>query len=150
MAFPASTVTKQIAWERITKRAVSVRGLAQRLRNQSAAGATERQEYLNLQKQLDLAVVEWDSASGTPGLQAYARDQIDDPTLNLVAEYQAMRAATITLRDWIFTNIPRDAGSGAVLTHTVDQAGDRIALTVSTAATQTFRDAADVFLVTIS
>ena len=149
MAFPASTVTLEEAWSSIRSIALKLRIQVQALRDASAAGATGRNSYINLQRQLDQAVQQWNTLSATPGLQAYARDQISEPTLNLSAEFVAMRDSADALRGWIFSNIPRDGASGAVLIYTVDESGNRSELTVSSNAASGFRTQADTFLATI-
>lgn len=150
MAFPASTVTAEQAWNGIRDRAVRLKSQVQTIRDSSAAGDTGRTSYIGLQRSLDRAVSTWNAFASVPGLQAYARDQIDDATLDLAAEFVAMRDAAIALRNWIFANMPRDAGTGAVLLHTVGQDGAQIELTVTAAQTAGFRSAADVFLLTIN
>jgi len=54
------------------------------------------------------------------------------------------------LRNWINTNFPRDAGSGAVLTHTYSQAGLPTELQFQIADLAAFRTQADAFLATVS
>jgi hypothetical protein len=149
MAFPASTETKERAWKALRAAAVRIEAAVQSLYDQSLAGPTSREGYLNLQRQLSESLDIWALAAGVPGLQAYARDQVDNPTLDLVAEYIAMRDAAIGLRVWIFNNIPRDAGSGAVLTHTISLEGVRSDLMVSSAAVGPFRQQADTLLAAI-
>ncbi len=149
MAFPATTLTSQQAWDRIRRQALDIRDIVQALRNDSAAGNTERRRYVFTQRRLQIAIDEWDALSTTPGLQAYARDQLDDQTLNLATEFTQMRAAAIALRDWIFANVPTHAGTGAQLltAYSVDGLGTE--LTFNTGQTGQFRTEADTFLATI-
>jgi len=149
MAFPASAVTKAEAWDDIRHAANRIKGVTQNLRNASAAGATGRTSYVSLQKRLDDTVERWNVLAATPQLQAYARDQIEDPTLDLAAEYVAMRDAATALRDWIFANIPTDAATGAVLLRVIDATGESVELTFTSAQASGFRTQADAFLATI-
>jgi len=66
-----------------------------------------------------------------------------------VSEYTAMRTEALALRDWIFTNIPRDPGTGAVLISTVDEGGNEVPLVVTSGQSATFRAQADAFIATI-
>jgi len=84
-----------------------------------------------------------------PGLAEYAKTQYDDAALDIAAEYTAMRDAAIALRDWIHTNMPADAGSGAVLLESLNADGSLSPLTVSSAASAGFRTEADAFIATI-
>ena len=149
MAFPASTITQSTAWASITGAALRIKSQVETLRNLSAAGDTGRTSYVALQRQLDNTVENWNTASAVPGLEAYARDQINDQALNLTAEFIAMRNAALALRDWIFNNIPTDSGSGAALLRTVGADGEMIELTFTTGQTAGFRTQADAFVATI-
>lgn len=143
MAFPASTITQQQAWDGIRQRAIRMKDQAQSLSDASGAGATELGRYVGLQRNLDQTVDWWNTASGTPGLQAYARDQISDQTLDLVGEFTAMRDAALTLRDWIFNNLP-------AYTIGVDAEGNTSEPTVTPAQTSGFRTAVATFTATIA
>ena len=149
MAFPASTVSAEQAWDTIRRGAVRLSGTVTALRNASAAGDTEVPRYVQLHRLLVETIDEWDAVSSTPGLQAYARDQIDNQALDLAAEFTAMRNAAIALRDWIFTNLPTDSVTGAVAQYIVDAQSAVTSVTVSTAQTATFRTNADALLTTI-
>jgi len=150
MAFPASTLTTQDAWDEMRKLAIRAKSAAGVLSVDSLAGDTNRDRYVRLQRILDQIIDRWLILQAVPGLEAYARDQINDPVLNLQAEYIAMRDAGIALRSWIFSNIPIDSGSGAALLYSVDADGNQISLTFSTAQTTTFRTNVTTFVATIS
>ena len=122
----------------------------QRLRDQSAVGATSRSSYLSLLAQLGAAVNRWAAIAAISGMGAYAQNQYGSGTLNIGAEFTAMRNAAISLRDWIFTNFPKDAGSGAVLVTTVDTNGVQTALEFTSQQVSGFRTQADAFVATIS
>lgn len=49
------------------------------------------------------------SLAATPGLAQYARDQENDQSYDVVAEYNAMIAAADAVTSWMQTNIPKDA-----------------------------------------
>lgn len=150
MTFPASTITTSEAWDSIRKQAVRLKAYVQNMRDKTATGDVERQRFIDLQRFLDSSVDTWDSLTATPGLQAYVRDQVDNQTLDVAAEYLAMRTAAIALRDWIFAAIPTDAGSGAALLFIVDSEGNQQDIMVTTAQSATFRTEADTLLATIA
>ncbi len=148
MAFPASTITKKQAWETLTGHANAIKGKVQELRDASAAGDTNRFRYVDLQKQIDIVIGLWTTAAAVPNLEEYARDQVDDNTLDLPAEYTAMRTAAIALRLWLFNNIPT-SGGGVVL-YSTGLDGLKTPLSFTTAATAGFRTEADTFTASIS
>lgn len=146
MAFPASTITLDKAWSDFRRAALRAKHLTQNLRDESAAGVTTRERYYNLRQNLNDSLNEWAALlASTTGLQAYARDQLEDQALDLSAEYVAMRDAVTSLRDWIDANIPTDAGSGAVLL----REPDGTLLTFTTAQTSGFRTQADAVILAI-
>lgn len=59
------------------------------------------------------------TATATSGLLAYARNEENDPTLDLVAEYTAMRTQIIATQDWLVANFPND-GTGGLSVYTFD------------------------------
>lgn len=62
------------------------------------------------------------------GLLAYARNEVNNPTLDLVAEYVAMRNAIDAVLAWGVTNFPNTSGELRVYTF-VSQRSTDIALT---------------------
>ena len=149
MAYPASTQTLHDTLGRVNRTALTTQRQVQQLRNDSAAGDTIRQRYIDLQRTLDQAIKEWNKAASVPGIEAYARDQLQNQTLDLATEFSAMVTAATNLRDWINTNFPRDATTGAVLLKTVDTAGTETPLVFTTAQTAGFRTQADAFIATV-
>ena len=148
MTFPANTLSLATALSRATTHARRTKDSVTSLRNASAAGPTGRRIYLELQKQLDTAINEWATLMSIPGLAAYAQNEYG-AGLNIATEFVAMRNAAITLRDWINSNFPRDAGTGAVLIYTVNSNGDFTELTLTSAQTAGFRTQCDAYIATI-
>ncbi len=84
------------------------------------------------------AIDRWDSAAGLPGMQQYARDQEDDQTYDVVAEFLAMRGAAANCRDWVVNNFP--TSGGFIQKDTYEADGNitvRVFSSVETAALQT-------------
>lgn len=69
-----------------------------------------------------------------PNIAAYATEQEDDPTLDIVAEFNAMVAAIEAAATWIYQALPRDA-NGYVLIHKTTTAGELVPRVFAPAAT---------------
>lgn len=149
MAYPASQQTLANSLDTASAIANKLKSFIQQMRTASAAGPTGRQGYLTLQARLSEALTSWQQISGVSGIGAYAQAQYGNGSLDIAAEFTAMRNAATALRDWINTNFPRDAGTGAVLVHTYTLAGVPTELTFTTAQTAGFRTAADAFTATV-
>lgn len=155
MAWPASKTTVRGMFDGINRAASQTRAQVHDVRTRSALGPVNRKLLLDLQRSVDRFVDTLDAASALPqaerdALIVFAQDQFNDAGLNVVAEFNAMRTAAIALRDWIYTNFPRDAGTGAVLVETVDANGDAVPLQFTSAQLAAFRTQADAFTSTIS
>lgn len=129
--------------------ALAVRAAIQKLRDESAAGPVARKSVLNLLGGLNEALTVMQAAASVQGIAAYATEQKGDPSLDIAAEFVAMRNAVIELRDWINANFPTDSETGAALTHVYDQAGAWTALTFTTQEMSGFRTRADALLAVI-
>lgn len=149
MAFPASQQTLAAGLAEASQIASGLKSGVQRLRDQSAVGATSRAAYLGLLAQLGNAVNRWVVIAAIPGMGAYAQSQYGNAALNIGAEFTAMRNAAVALQNWIFTNFPKDAG-GAVLLTTVDVNGVQTSLEFTSQQVSGFRTQADAFVATIS
>jgi hypothetical protein len=154
MAWPASKQTLADRFQKINRTAERIKFIVNDVRARSLAGPVERQELINLQRMLDEAIGYFNAAINLPqvdrdALIAHIRSQFGDDAMDVAAEFVAMRDSAVTLRNWVFTNFPRDAGSQAVLVTTVNQAGYETALTFTTAQLAGFRAQADVFVATI-
>ena len=150
MTWPATQLSAGEAFSTINRTALTARAQAQAFSAKSAAGPVSRIEVLELQRTIAGAAARLTSLSTTPGLPQYARDQFANPALDPVAEFTAMRAAMISLRDWIFANFPRDPTTQAVLTHTYDVDGVASQLTFTSAQLAGLRTQIAAFVATIS
>jgi len=130
MTFPALGQTLDEAFRNVRSIAAGLKPLCTRLRTQSAAGALSAVEVLGLLSASSYALTQFNIASALPGMGGYAQAQIGNA--DIAAEFSAMVAAVTAMRDWIFANFPKDAGSGAWLSVTYDIAGSPAYLTFST------------------
>lgn len=155
MAWPAS---KTILFDRFTalnRTALRLRAQVKEVRDKAVLAPVTRQTLLELQRYLDDGYDRFAAIGSLPqadrdALVAYARDQFNDPALDVVAEFVAMRDGALSLRNWINTNFPRDAGTGAVLVATVDENGIATPLTFTVVQLAWFVTQADAFLATIA
>jgi len=131
MAFPASTYSKARAWQEICSSVIAVRDSVRDVRNSVAGSSVSLIEFVKLHARLNAALGSWATLVQTPGLQAYAQDQISNPGLDLVAEYQAMRSSVVAVRDWIASN------------------GDTLGMTVTPAEAAPFVALADAMILTV-
>lgn len=119
MAFPSSdaTVSLEPVWAAFQGHAARAKRKAAALRAATLAPCTAAL-ILGTVRDILAARDAMQALAATPGLEAYAREQINNPALNLVAEYNAMIAAINAVRDWVSTNIPKD-GTGYLLIQTI-------------------------------
>lgn len=150
MAFPASQIMLKNALDSVAINATRIKGEVDSMNARSAAGDVPREDFWNLQQRLQHTIDVWDVNAQVPGLVQYAKDQYNDPALDIVAEYNAMRAAAITLRDWIFGAIPTAAQDGAARLRIIDTQGNETPIMVTTAQSANFRTEAAAFSATIS
>jgi hypothetical protein len=107
--FPSSnTQDLASAWAAMRTQAARVKATADALRGMSQVTRMQVLEYAN-RLALDLASLTTNAA--VPGLAQYATGEMNNPSLDLAAEYTTMRAQIVATQDWIVTNFPKD-GSG--------------------------------------
>lgn len=86
------------------KAGVTSASAAYKANNQSA------NSLIALLQQMKSAIEVWDRVAALPGIAQYARDQHDDQAYDVIAEFTAMRAAAVSVRDWVINNFPKSAG----------------------------------------
>ena len=152
MAFPSSTGSKrtlQKVWESTVDWAARVKGTAVKVRDASAAGLIPASDIWSLDSLLFSARAQFAAAASTPGIAAYAQAQVNDPTLDVAADFTAMVNAIDATRAWVNTNFPVDA-NGYVLDRTRNfGTADFTQRTFSTAALATYRTMLDALIATI-
>jgi len=149
MAYPASQLSLADTLSIINRTVVAAKSHAQAFNAQSLAGPVSRVSVLELQKVIASASSRIQTLQATPGLAQYARDQLNNQAIDVVAEFTAMRAAMNTLRDWITTNFPRDPATQAVLIQTCDGEGVISNLTFTTAQLLALRVEVSAFIATV-
>ena len=148
MTFPASQQTLEDALANVRHTAMKIRAHVLSVRTNSATNSLPRTAFVDVQKRVQDAIDRWDEAATVQGLAQYAQTQYSNNNLDIVLEYQQMRAAAISLRDWVFNNIPTSA-SGAAELQTPTQSGELQDILVTPAQSAGFRTQADAFIATI-
>lgn len=113
MSFPSSVGTKKNTqadtWQRARSVAGSIKTNAINVRDTSAAGTLSTKDAIDLATLLADAKSFFLDAMGVPGIEAYVRDQIDDQSFDLPAEFTAMMNGIDGTVTWIKVNFPQDA-----------------------------------------
>ena len=108
--------TLQTAWLGVTSTAGRIKIQAQTMAGATALTRKTILDYANL---LADGLTALDSYSAVPGLLAYARNELNDTTLDLTIEFTTMRAQIVAVQDWLVANFPKD-GTGKLIVYTFD------------------------------
>ena len=108
MGFKTEGLAK--AYSKAQNESIRVKAFATQARNALIAGNISANAVIQIMSNLKSTIEVWDSVSSLSGIAAYARDQEDDQTYNVVAEFLAMRNGAVAVRDWVITNFPKSAG----------------------------------------
>lgn len=98
------------AYQKAQNEAIRVKSFATQARAALLAGSVSANAVIQIMTNLKSSIEVWDSVSSLPGIAQYARDQEDDQTYDVVAEFLAMRTQAVAARDWVITNFPKSAG----------------------------------------
>jgi len=121
---------------------------AANLRADSAAGDVAADRVTRFVAMLSDSLDNLALAVAVPGLLAYAQEQLNDPTFQVVTEYTAARNEMTACRDWIVSNFPAD-GSGYLLYHQFGVGGRINVRMFSPAALAGLRTQLDALLATL-
>ena len=133
MAFPASTIVPAFGYVTAKQRA---RALDLKVQEWIGllAGEVTFDQIWSWYGELYATYVYFGEVAAIDGIGAFAIAQEDDDTLDIVAEFQAMRAAIQTAATWIYNTIPRDA-SGYALVYKTTSAHELTARVFGTTGT---------------
>lgn len=107
MAYPTGVLS--VVLEDIDRRIINLKTYAQTHRAALAAGNTDSARIIGVFRNLRTERAALTQAASTPGLAPFARDQKNNQTLDVVAEFNALVAAIDGVTGWIETNFPKDA-----------------------------------------
>jgi hypothetical protein len=114
MSWPASTTALSRAVHDANDTALTVRNAAVSLRGDSAAGDVNASRVLSMWTRLNDAIARLTAIAAIPGIGAWAKEEMNDPALDVATEFNAMMGTMADARDWIAANFPKDA-SGYLL-----------------------------------
>ena len=145
MPFPASNGALSDVLEETCRFAVAMKQHAERASAKAAAGNVTSTDIIDL----DIRLRQWRAtlaeAGATPGIGAYAQEQLGDGTLDVAAEFNAMLGAIDNVTGWIRANFPVGSGqaAGYLLARTWGPDGpvDRLFSPTQTAGLRTQLDA---------
>jgi len=110
MAFKATNIVLSRAYDEIKREAVRAKNSATSVRTSAAAGSISAASILALAADLRSARINMEARASAPGVGQYAKDQEDDATYDVSAEYIAMRDGIDSVLAWISTNMPSNGG----------------------------------------
>ena len=153
MTFPSATGTIQddlaVAWARARQAAASVKLRATSLRALSAAGPVGSSAILDFSTFLEDMKLQLIRSRDTAGIGPYAQAQINDNTINVATEFNAMMAQIDASIAWINTNFPKDGSGFLLAVQFVGSTGRTADRQFSTATLATFRTVLDSLIATI-
>jgi len=149
MAFPSGKAKRSLskAFAMAVVTAARLKEKAEGIHATSLAGDIQRKEIMVFPTDIADALDLWASVRTLPGIGQYAKDQLDDQTLNLGTEFTAMVAACEGVRDWITANFPNQGGF--LLERSFDANGRMVLGTLSTAQTAGLRTQLDALIAAI-
>jgi len=151
MAWPASTTALSRAVHEANDTALTVRNAAVGLRDDSAAGDVNASRIISMWTRLNDAIAILTALAAIPGIGAWAKDEMNDPDLDVATEFNAMMTAMGDVRDWIATNFPVGTGPGAGYLLEKQFSGTQIvSRTFTPAQTAGLRTELDALIATIS
>lgn len=109
MAFRATALSTEQAFDRLRAQALATKQYLQGQRTLMVAATCSAGVPLSVIQHLGQVSVLMAGWAATPGLANYARDQVDDPTYDVVAEFNAMKSAIDSARDTLIGMFPKDA-----------------------------------------
>jgi len=157
MTFPSSGGSKQDsladAWRAARDRARDLKLRSQQLKAQSEAGPIARQAVLDYATFLAEAKLVLTAAANTGGIGAYAQAQINDASINIATEFNAMMTGITNTVDWILDQFPRDANGFLLVkvwgTGAIANTGRTQDATFTTAQLANLRTQLDALIATI-
>jgi hypothetical protein len=129
MPFPSNSGTTQIslsdAWTLTRSYMNLIKTNTQQLRTASETGNVNAEYILTYATKLIDYKVELQKTVNVTGLAAYAQEQINNPTINIVTEYNAVIQALDSVVAWIINNMPKDQDGYLLITQFAAQNNGR-------------------------
>jgi hypothetical protein len=152
MTFPSDGGTFKFgldeAWRGLRRAATQLKQASEQVNTASLAGPIASRMILTYVSFIADKRAEIVAYAAVPGLAEYAQGEVNNPALDIQAEYVSMRNALDAARDWIVTNFPKD-GNGWLLAQSITAQGQLTDRTFSTAALAVFRTQLQALIATI-
>lgn len=152
MAFPSTIGSKpdslDAAWQLARGTAGSLKQRSINLNTASLAGPVSADVIIAYCENLANCRDTFARIAAVPGIVAYAREQVNDPALDVTAAFTAMVNAIDATRSWIVTNFPHDGGN-YLLASQFDVNGRQVYRTFDTATLAGFRAQLAALIATI-
>ncbi len=137
-------------FQQIVNEAADVKAKAAQLRTQSAAGPVNSDAILKWFAGLASTRTTLVALAATPGLSAYAQNEVNDGTYNVVTEFNAMRDAIDAALAWVVSNFPKETTTNRWLDSHEIVSNVLTPRSFSTASLATFRTVLSSLEATIS
>ena len=148
MAFPAPVADIAEVWNQVKGHVRRIKNTAQFYVAQPTVTRRQGLEYAT-HLAIDLANLDaYITTPGTPGLLAYARSQVNDPALDLAAEWASVRAQVVATQDWLVVNFPNTTGELRV--YTFDAAKKPVDINLTGPQLTAFKNQLSLLVATIS
>lgn len=152
MPFPTYSGTKSmdqaLAWSEARGHATAIKSSATALKQRTAAGQVSAYEILDFAKNVGSWKARLLSAATVPGIAQYVKNQLDDQTIDIVADFNAMLSALDACLSYLINSIPQDA-SNYLLVAKIGLSGDLVYRQLSSGETSGLRTQLDTLLLTL-
>ena len=145
MTIPVNDIQLATGLEQLMGVAVDVKKQTLEIRTLASVDGMGRRQLVVYMARLSRAVTRINELGNVPGLAQYAKDQYNNPTLEIVTEFQTFRAACVQLRDWVYNNFPKHT-SGAWLVSEFANDGTETMMTFTAAQLGQFVSHCDTLL----
>ena len=145
MAYPSYIKTRREIFNEIHLETGRLGRRIQARRDEANAGILTRADVLRMKGELAKSIAIFNQPLPT-GMAQVAKDELDDQTLEIGAEFPPMVAAATALQSWIHTNFPRDSISGADAVSTSALDGTETVLGFTASQRTAFANQCDTFL----
>jgi hypothetical protein len=156
MTFPSRSGTVQDdcerAWGLARDLASQLKLATNDIKTVSLAGTMTSSQVLTFATRIAEIKVALLACASVVGIQTYAQAQINDNTINVATEFNAMVAAIDNVTSWLLTNFPKTPGTNELRAKLFsgDSSGRTVDVVFSAGATSGFRTQLDALLATIN
>lgn len=149
MGFPANKIDLSDGLTDAIEIAADLKQAMQDTHDRLAAQTVEAGLLVNIVTRVRNGVEHWDAIAALPGMTQFARDQLNDQTLDIGIEFTTMRNAAAAVITWIFDNFPTSSPGGFLEKETLAANGVITQRTFTPANTAPLRTLMIGFIATI-